>query len=175
MKNGACFFIPHNGVLLKKHIPGPARVLAEQERVKCCRYAQSKMVSQPNDGKERILFTTFTANLAGDIKDNLRKICSVEEQRHIEVVNLNAWVSQYLREQGYPFTIVYEDSLSAVWDEAIALTGQSNSFTAEFYAEEWSKVVASQEAFSQEAYMRASRVGRGHASTERCVCRYGKY
>ena len=58
---------------------------------------------------ERILFTTFTVNLASDIKDNLRKICTMDELRRIDVINLDAWVSQFLREHGYSAEIIYDE------------------------------------------------------------------
>jgi superfamily I DNA/RNA helicase len=65
--------------------------------------------------KEKILFTTFTANLAHDINDKLRKICTVEEHRRIEVIHLDAWVAQFLREQGYSYSIAYDDTLTEIW------------------------------------------------------------
>ena len=52
------------------------------------------------DGKAgRVLFTTFTRNLATDIHSNLTKICSSEELQRIEVVNLDRWVMNFLKTQ----------------------------------------------------------------------------
>jgi superfamily I DNA/RNA helicase len=42
---------------------------------------------------DKILFTTFTRNLAADIKGNLAKICQPEVMRRIEVMNLDRWVA----------------------------------------------------------------------------------
>lgn len=50
--------------------------------------------TDPND---RILFTTFTRNLAVDIEANLKSICAPELMRPIRVVNLDAWVTEFLR------------------------------------------------------------------------------
>ncbi|MDR2043656.1 MAG: UvrD-helicase domain-containing protein [Clostridium sp.] len=122
---------------------------------------RAKYLASKLSGKQRILFTTFTANLAGDIKDNLRKICSVEELRRIEVIHLDAWVGQFLRQHGYTYTIVYDDKAYAVWEEAISQSGEDIGFSKDFYADEWSKVVAAQESFTQEQYLKASRIGRG--------------
>ena len=54
-----------------------------------------------NKKEDRILFTTFTRNLATDIQENLRKLCSVDALSRIDVVNLDAWVANFLRGQGY--------------------------------------------------------------------------
>ena len=71
-----------------------------------------------SDGK--ILFTTYTKNLAEDIKDNLRKICSAEEMKRIDIINLDAWVSNFLRRQGYEYQIVYDEEVDKAWRDAIA-------------------------------------------------------
>src|SRR6478609_5382980 len=51
--------------------------------------AQSRHQNFAVGEHDRILFTTFTKNLAEDILQNLRKICSVELLRKIEVINLD--------------------------------------------------------------------------------------
>ena len=50
-----------------------------------------------NKSNEKILFTTFTRNLAEDIKSNLRKICTPEIMKKIDVVNSDAWVIDFLK------------------------------------------------------------------------------
>lgn len=156
------FLHPTQRRIVERDYTGAARVLggAGTGKTVVAMHRAKWLAAQLSEG-ETILFTTFTANLAADIRDNLSKICTGEEQRHIEVVNLDAWVSQYLREQGYSSTIVYERTLSDIWEEAIALAGDTSGLSASFYAEEWAKVVASQDAFTKEAYLKASRVGRG--------------
>ena len=111
--------------------------------------------------KERILFTTYTANLASDIKDNLRKICTLDEIRRIDVINLDAWVSQFLREHGYPAEIAYDEKADNLWEETVTGTDFSGEFPVSFYEEEYNRVVVAQEAFSLEKYVKASRTGRG--------------
>ena len=49
---------------------------------------------------DRILFTTFTSNIAADIRANLRSICNESQLSHIEVINLDAWVSAFLKARG---------------------------------------------------------------------------
>ena len=122
---------------------------------------RAKWLSSQIGDKGKILFTTFTANLAGDIKDNLRRICSVEELRKIDVIHLDAWVAGFLRENGFTYTIVYDDDIDKLWEEAIDRSGESPPLSPFFFADEWPKVVAAQEAFSKEKYLKASRLGRG--------------
>ena len=50
--------------------------------------------------------STYTKNLAEDIKDNLRKICTAEEMKRIDIINLDAWVSNFLRRQGYEYHLI---------------------------------------------------------------------
>jgi len=156
------FLHPTQRQLVGKDLSGSYRVLGGAGTGKTVvAMHRAKYLASKLSGKERILFTTFTANLAADIKDNLRKICSVEELRRIEVVNLDAWVGQFLRQHGYTYTIVYDNTTDAVWDEAIARSGEDTGFNREFYSDEWAKVVAAQENFTQEQYLKASRIGRG--------------
>lgn len=49
----------------------------------------------------------------------------------------------------------------AVWDEAISIAGGTLDYTKNFYIDEWIKVVQAQEAYSQEKYIKATRIGRG--------------
>jgi superfamily I DNA/RNA helicase/mRNA-degrading endonuclease RelE of RelBE toxin-antitoxin system len=156
------FLHPTQRGLAEKDLSGSYRVLGGAGTGKTvvamhrAKYLASKLC-----GKERILFTTFTGNLAGDIKDNLRKICGVDELRRIEVIHLDAWIGGFLRQHGYTYTIVYDNTTDSVWDEAIAQCGEDIGFSRDFYADEWSKVVAAQESFTQEQYLKASRIGRG--------------
>ncbi|MGC7872066.1 UvrD-helicase domain-containing protein [Desulfosporosinus sp. SYSU MS00001] len=156
------FLHPTQRKIVEKRYSGAARVLGGAGTGKTVvAMHRAKMLAGQLRGKDKLLFTTFTANLAGDIKENLRKICTVEEQKHIEVIHVDAWVAQFLREQGYSFSIAYDGLLSEVWEEAVISSGEETDLPVGFFPEEWSKVVNAQEAFSLELYMKASRLGRG--------------
>lgn len=156
------FLHPTQRKIVTKKYSGSAQVLggAGTGKTVVAMHRAKALASKLVD-KEKILFTTFTANLAGDIKDNLRKICTVEEQRRIEVINLDQWVAQFLREHSYTYTISYDEVINELWNEAIALSGEDVEFPVGFFDEEWSKVVAPQEAFTLEQYVKATRTGRG--------------
>jgi mRNA-degrading endonuclease RelE of RelBE toxin-antitoxin system len=156
------FLHPTQRRIVNKSFSGSARVLGGAGTGKTVvAMHRAKQLASKLGERERILFTTYTANLASDIKDNLRKICSVDEIRKIEVINLDAWVSQFLREHGYSAEITYDEDLNKVWEEAVASNDFDGEFPVSFYVDEFNRVVASQEAFSLEGYIKASRTGRG--------------
>lgn len=156
------FLHPTQRNIVNKNYSGPARVLGGAGTGKTVvAMHRAKYLASKVEGKERILFTTYTTNLAGDIRENLRKICTTEELRRIEVINLDAWVMQFMREQGFSYTIAYDDQLNELWENAIVLANDTSGLTAKFFMEEWLKVVSTQEAYTKEAYMKASRIGRG--------------
>jgi superfamily I DNA/RNA helicase/mRNA-degrading endonuclease RelE of RelBE toxin-antitoxin system len=156
------FLHPTQREIVKKNYYGPARVLGGAGTGKTVvALHRAKYLASALEGEERILFTTFTKNLAGDIKESLRKICSVEELRKIEVVNFDAWVNQFMREQGFNYRIAYDNELLNIWEQAIILAGDTSGLSAEFYLDEWLKVISPNKAYSKEAYIKVSRIGRG--------------
>lgn len=110
-----------------------------------------------------MLFTTFTANLAADIRENLQTICTTEELRHIEVINLDAWVSNYMRSAGYEARIEYDTKvLENMWENAIDETmADALGLPVDFYMDEWARVIVPQHAMTGVKYLRCSRNGRG--------------
>jgi len=156
------FLHPSQKKLVSKEYNGSARVLGGAGTGKTVvAMHRAKYLASKLGEKEKILFTTFTANLASDIKENLRKICTVEELRKIEIINLDLWVGHFLRENGYNFRIVYGDKIEDIWNEALLLSGENLEFPTAFYSDEWTKVVAEHEAYTKEEYVKASRIGRG--------------
>ena len=154
------FLHPTQRKIVNKKYSGPARVLggAGTGKTVVAMHRAKKLASELSG---RILFTTYTKNLAEDIKDNLRKICTPEEMKKIEVINLDAWVSNFLRQQGYEYQVVYNTESDNAWEDALAFVGADLTFIQNFYKDEWIKVVQSQEAYTKEAYIRAPRLGRG--------------
>ncbi|MDO5343170.1 MAG: 3'-5' exonuclease [Bacteroidia bacterium] len=156
------FLHPTQRKIVGKTFNGPARVLggAGTGKTVVAMHRAKHLASKAN-GQKKILFTTFTTNLASDIKWNLKKICSIDELRRIEVINLDAWVNQYLREQGYSAKIASDDEIKSLWEEAVTSTAANIPFTAGFFEEEWNKVVIAQEALTLEKYVKVNRNGRG--------------
>ena len=156
------FLHPTQRKIVNRTYSGSARVLGSAGTGKTivAMHRAKHLASELKD-KERILFTTFTANLASDIKENLRKICTLEEIRKVDVLNLDAWVAQFLREHGYSSKIAYSEDLQNLWEDAVSMNDFDNEFPVSFYEEEWNRIVVAQEAFTLEKYVKATRNGRG--------------
>ena len=113
------------------------------------------------EGKQ-ILFTTFTKNLAADIRQNLSKICSSETLARIEVINLDAWVVSFLKKQGYDYGLLMDSrEETRLWKEAYSEKPADADLSMAFFQEEWAKVIQPQSVTSVDEYKRASRIGRG--------------
>jgi len=110
---------------------------------------------------DRILFTTFTRNLAVDIEANLKSICSPELMRRIRVVNLDSWVTEFLKQEGVETRIVYSDETEEFWRQAYTLAPVELGLPVSFYQEEWQTVVLNQGCQILRDYLVARRHGRG--------------
>ena len=156
------FLHPAQRKIVQKEYSGPARVLGGAGTGKTVvAMHRAKHLASKCEGQQKILMTTFTANLAADIRENLRKICTLEELRRIEVVHLDAWVNQFLRESGFSAQIGYDDAIVPLWEKAILLADNNLPFERSFYEEEWNRIVIAQEALTLEKYVKATRNGRG--------------
>lgn len=156
------FLHPTQRKIVQREYSGSARVLGGAGTGKTVvAMHRAKHLAAKCESQQRILVTTFTANLAADIRENLRKICSLEELRKIEVIHLDAWVNQFLRESGFSAQIGYDEIITPLWEKAITLADNGLPYDVPFYEEEWNRVVIAQEALSLEKYVKATRNGRG--------------
>ena len=163
------FLHPSQRRLAERHWNGPVRVLGGAGTGKTvvamhrarwlARQLARQLGRQAADGG-RILFTTWTRNLAVDIEQNLRLICTPEEKARIEVTNLDRWVRGFLQGQRYDFRVQYgRDGES--WERALDLKDAGLEFPDAFYGDEWEQVVLARGVTTEEEYRRVSRVGRG--------------
>jgi superfamily I DNA/RNA helicase/mRNA-degrading endonuclease RelE of RelBE toxin-antitoxin system len=163
------FLHPSQRKLVSRDWNGPVRVLGGAGTGKTVvAMHRAKWLAQniPKASKQRILFTTFTANLAIDIQHNLRKICSSEELARIEVKHIDKWVSDYLKGRSYPHTIVYANSnkrYDEIWTQALQLTDPTVGLPDSFYKEEWDRIILPNRVSEKMEYFKVSRKGRGVA------------
>ena len=155
------FLHPSQRKLVERSFKGPARVTggAGTGKTVVAMHRAKELVKRLDAGK-RILFTTYTANLAGDIIENLRKICSSQDLKKIEVIHLDSWLTHFLKLNGYNYVVDY-DQIPDMWEQALAQSGEHLDLTADYIAEEYSKIAIVQDEFSLASYMSASRIGRG--------------
>ena len=153
---------PSQRRIVRKEYKGPARILGGAGTGKTVvAMHRAKELASHCLGNEKILFTTFTENLASDILENLRKICTPDVMKHIEVVHLDQWVNRYLRAHDYPYTIVYGEQIEEMWKKAESFTGEDFDLPEGFFQEEWETIVQAQNIQTLAEYVKAPRPGRG--------------
>lgn len=158
------FLHPSQRSLVERDWNGPVRVLGGAGTGKTvvamhrARWLIENVFTHEHD---RILFTTFTRNLAADIRENLAKICRAEVMRRIEIVNLDRWVSGFLRKNGYAYDIDYGRRTKPLWEKALTLAPGAPGFDERFYREEWERVIQPLAVSTFADYLNAKRVGRG--------------
>lgn len=158
------FLHPSQSRIVEKKYSGAVRVLGGAgtgKTVVAMHRAKWLVNNIYRDAKQRILFTTFTSNLASDIRENLKKICDVSVLKQIDVINLDAWVGDFLRSQGYENRIIYGAELDSLWDQAFTVAPAELGLAKEFYMDEWNKVIKTQEIENLETYLKTPRLGRG--------------
>lgn len=163
------FLHPSQRRLVERNWNGPVRVLggAGTGKTVVAMHRAKWLAQQVLSKGEKLLFTTFTSNLATDIRENLAKICVPEVMERIEVENLDAWISRYLKSQNHGRRIVYPGGhgreYEVCWERAMAVCPASLGLPASFYQEEWERVVLPQNLQVLRDYQMAPRAGRGVA------------
>ncbi len=166
MEKWRVFLHPSQRQLVHRSWKGPVRVLggAGTGKTVVAMHRAVYLAEQTFTGdNDRLLFTTFTKNLAADIKANLQKLSSPEALRRMEIVHLDKWVTGLLKRSGYEYEIAYwpgDPRLKRAWDNAIALA-PTGRYAPAFFRDEWELVAQPQGCEQEKDYVRASRAGRG--------------
>ncbi|WP_333913427.1 UvrD-helicase domain-containing protein [Vibrio coralliirubri] len=160
------FLHPSQRKLVAKQNNGPVRVLGGAgtgKTVVAMHRAVHLAKGLVKSGKGKILFTTYTKNLAKDIEQSLKKITTTEELERIDVVNIDGFVRQFLQHQNYDFKVVFDTDteLQACWDNALALTDGTLGLPDSFYREEWLHIVQKLNVTTKAEYFKVKRTGRG--------------
>lgn len=152
---------PIGAPMLVRGGAGTGKTVVAMHRAK---FLAESVFAEPQD---RILFTTFSSNLAADIARTLDSLVPNRRDRErIVVMHLDAWVSDFLKKNGYDREVRYhdrhssDDEIGAIWQ---SLTAQFpvDKLSPEFIEDEWSEVVQDQGIVSKIEYLKASRAGRG--------------
>lgn len=157
------FLHPSQRKLAEWKVAGPACVLGGAGTGKTvvaihrARFLAKAIEDTPD---ARILFTTYTRNLARDIERDLELLCGRELVKKIEVANLHQWAHQFLRARKVEFELASERDKTALWDAVVAEFSRL-SLSPVFLREEWQFVVQAQDVLDAESYYKASRRGRG--------------
>ncbi len=159
------FLHPSQRRLVENQAKGSIRVLGGAGTGKTvvamhrAKHLANKVFTTPED---RILFLTFSRNLAIDIEQNLRKICPKKTMSRIEVVNIDAWVCDFLKNQGFSYKILFDQQKrDRYWENAINGVAEGAQFEKIFYEDEWEQVIQANGISNLMEYLSVSRVGRG--------------
>ena len=157
------FLHPSQRKLVEIQAAGPVRVLgsAGTEKTVVAMHRAVWLARHACGPGQKILFTTFTRNLATDISEALKTICRREEWEKMEVIHLDAWARRFLDKQGLGLKLTYQDDQAeGLWTKALAVAGVPPNFTARFLRDEWDNAVQAHGVETLDAYLTVSRVGR---------------
>ena len=157
------FLHPRQRRLAYARTKGPTRVLGGAGTGKTvvalhrAAFLVREVFTKPDD---RILFTTFTVNLAQDLRSQLGKLLEPDALARVEVVNIDSWASTYLRGRGIAVRPAFEKEQRQHFDAAHEVYGQDD-VSLEFYRAEWRDVIQEQGLRTEDEYVRAVRKSRG--------------
>ncbi|EEA03733.1 conserved hypothetical protein [Burkholderia sp. H160] len=160
------FLHPSQRKLAEGDRSGPVRVLggAGTGKTVLAMHRAKWLAENRTSDAQKVLFTTFTRNLATDIEQNLRTLCSAATLEKLEVRNLDAWVHGFMRSNKLEHRIVYErkhDGPQQAWEAALASKDSSLDLPDNFYEQELEKVILAQGITTLDEYRKARRTGRG--------------
>lgn len=159
------FLHPTQRRLATANFKGPSRILggAGTGKTVLAMHRAKHLAGTLVGTDRRLLFTTFTTNLALDIEDGLKSICSPEQMKQIDIINLDALVFRFLKARRYEHEIAFdfEGKCEPVWEAAMVDFDPSLGVSREFVREEFEQVVLAQGLASRDEYREASRRGRG--------------
>ena len=164
------FLHPSQHRIVAMNANGPMRVLggAGTGKTVVAMHRAKRLVeeifSEPSD---RVLFTTFTKNLAADIGANLRAICSPSAFQRLEVVNFDRWVASQLKAVDVDYAMAYGKSVDEAWSDVLAGIQEDSEYPPSFYREEFYGVVLAGGIENRRDYLTVSRIGRGRALNRR--------
>ena len=157
------FLHPTQRKIVERDWNGPVRVLGGAgtgKTVVAMHRAKWLLENRLVEPRQKILFTTFTRNLADDIRENIDRLVPAHRDR-IEVLNLDSWLSRFFKARFPRWNIVFPSDRSEAWGLALAHRSPELDFDEAFYRDEWEQVVLAQGVTSESEYLRARRVGRG--------------
>ncbi|MCA9562218.1 MAG: UvrD-helicase domain-containing protein [Myxococcales bacterium] len=114
---------------------------------------------------DRLLVTTFTRNLADDLRKHLETLLTPEEMARLDVLNLHRWLPDFLASHGVNVRTPSRTQSKTLWKRALAK--DTLGLPDAFYFDEWEQVIQAQGISTSAEYVSASRVGRGTALDRR--------
>ncbi|KAB7790046.1 UvrD-helicase domain-containing protein [Bifidobacterium leontopitheci] len=114
---------------------------------------------------QKVLLTTYTVNLADDIRDNMALLCTKQELERIDIVNLDKWLSTFMKTHTkyrleYKTSGLWQNAKTAISDSAVL------GLPVDFFIQEWEQVILANDITTKEEYLAVPRRGRGERLTK---------
>jgi len=155
----------YNGPALVRGGAGTGKTVVAMHRAK---HLADQIEKDPAQAGRRVLLTTFTTSLAQDIEANLRTLCPAHLEARpprIEVINLDRWVSQFLKRKSFAREVAFfgeaRERLDQVWRSVFDDHELPEGLSEPFVRAEWAQIVQAKGLPDQKGYLKASRAGRG--------------
>jgi len=132
--------------------PGTGKTVVALHRVK-------HLISSRELAPKSILLTTYTRGLAAALERDLAQLLEPAQRPAVQVMNIDRWAHSVVRGEHGNIEILTEIDERQRWERAAAETGAP--FTPAFLGAEWRHVVLAQQILDEDAYLGATRRGRG--------------
>ncbi|GAB6553525.1 ATP-dependent helicase [Bacillus cereus] len=159
------FLHPSQEKVVKGKYNGPVRVLGGAGTGKTvvamhrAKYLLEKVYTKSSN---KVLFVTYTSNLAKTIKQQLGSIVSEQDRKRVDVMTVHSFATKLLRQFDSSFQTINKETGSKV-EEAwkISVSMDELGLEESFYREEWEEVVQTIGITTEREYLTAKRSGRG--------------
>ena len=156
------FLHPSQRKIVKKDANGPVKVLGGAGTGKTVvAMHRVKYLLERSGFTGRVLFTTYSKNLAEDVQALLTDLCGEELMKRVDVVNLDAWASQYVKASGVAVKYLDDEKARSIMRSVKGLVEGGDDWTDEFLLRERVNVILANEITSLPGYLRTSRTGQG--------------
>lgn len=165
------FLHPYQRKLKEWDVKGPVKISgsAGTGKTVVLMHRAVHLAEQLTDDKDKVLVTTFSANLSVTIEDLIRKLNPVAAKR-IEVTNLHQLARTICLRAGWQGRVADEQDLSTLWDAVFAehdpATDGEAAFDRDFIRQEYDEVIDAMGIDSEEEYLTAARTGRSRLSRQ---------
>jgi superfamily I DNA/RNA helicase/mRNA-degrading endonuclease RelE of RelBE toxin-antitoxin system len=157
------FLHPRQRRIARSHTKGPTRVLGGAGTGKTVvamhrvGFLVKEIFTKPD---QRVLFTTFTANLAQDLRTQLGKLLEPDELARVEVKHIDRWAIDFLKTRGKTPRIAFDKDQAEHFRAAYEVYGP-DEYSLDFCRTEWREVVQDQGLQTEQDYVLAIRKHRG--------------
>ncbi|MFY0624142.1 MAG: DEAD/DEAH box helicase [Pelagimonas sp.] len=155
----------YNGPAMVRGGAGTGKTVVAMHRAK---HLADQIEQDLTRAGQRVLLTTFTTSLAQDIEANLRTLCPEHLEARpprIEVINLDRWVSQFLKRKSFAREVAFfgeaRERLDQIWREVFDDHELPEGLSEPFIRAEWAQIVQAKGLMDKRAYLKVSRAGRG--------------